>query len=264
MDKIEFIRSIMQWPQKSEKWLNQRKRKLTSSDVATALGLNPYEKVEKLLFKKCGISEPFTGNVATKHGERYESEAIDIYCKLMNKKNYEFGLIEYNSINAIRSHHYNMPFDLGFLAGSPDGIAIDLDNKEDLVLLEIKCPLRRQIKPGQVPVYYRPQVIYNMAIFDIRIADFVEYIPAEISKTGKISFNIVRVHMDHKWFEDSLEVVRNFWLSFTFWKHYGIANHTLYQSYISNIQKIADLGEIENNTEYCEKSTHNLNINSFR
>ena len=65
--------------QKSEEWLALRGNMLTASDAATAIGKNKYETPEGLLLKKCGLGEKFTGNAATRHGEKYEDEARMIY-----------------------------------------------------------------------------------------------------------------------------------------------------------------------------------------
>jgi putative phage-type endonuclease len=233
MDKILFIKQIEQWPQKSEQWLNQRKHKLTSSDAATAIGINPYEKPVNLLFKKCGLGPGFTGNAATKHGEKYESEAIDLYCKLMNKKNYEFGLISYETIDKVRrpSKLDDIGFDLSFLAGSPDGVSIDNDNSEELILLEVKCPARRKIKFGYCPEYYYPQVQLNMAILDLYKADFIEYLPACMSPTGRLILNIVRIHRDNDWLYDNIIVLNDFWKSVVHWRTTGIEGHPMYEQF---------------------------------
>lgn len=135
--KMKFLKSIPQYPQKSKEWFEQRKGKLTSSDAATALGLDPYKTPAELFFKKCGIHPEFTGSNATYHGQRFETEAIEKYSKLMQKSNHEFGLIAYTSLDPVRgdSKRTFEQFDLSFLAGSPDGICVDLDEGEDLVML---------------------------------------------------------------------------------------------------------------------------------
>jgi len=254
LQKIKDLQKIPQWPQKSIEWLKQRKGKLTSSDSATALGINPYETPEKLFFKKCGISEPFTGNEATKHGERYESEAIDIYCKIMNKKNYEFGLISYDDISE-RKEHYDIPYSLSFLAGSPDGVAIDLDDSEDEILLEIKCPIRRKIIPGYVPAYYYSQVQLNLEIADIDKADYVEYIPAGISPffLREPVLNIVRVHRDRQWFLENSYKMYMFWTAVILWKKHGIENHNRYPFYAKKLGLEIKEQTNENNSQIIKK-----------
>lgn len=229
VEKLQFIKAIRQNVQKSEAWLEQRKSKLTSSDTGTALGLNPYEKPKSLLFRKCGgPGRAFTGNEATRHGERYEAEAIRIYCRLMNKTNFEFGLIEWDSIDPIRSPN-DYPVNPSFLAGSPDGIAIDNDGAEGLIMVECKCPFRRKIEWGECPEQYVPQVRLNMAILGIDKADFIEYVPKEHSGDATPTFNIVRIHQDWEWLRGALRTLRTFWDEVEHWKTVGIEKHPDYE-----------------------------------
>lgn len=247
--KIEFLKNIKQHVQKSPEWLAQRKDKLTSSDGGTALGINPYEKPIDIVFKKNNCGKQFVGNIATKHGERFEFEAIQIYCKLMNKTNYEFGLIEWSSVDPIRRKniYINDKYDndkLKFLAGSPDGVAIDNSGEEGLVLLECKCPFRRDLVPGEIPEYYLPQVQLNMAILDIDIADFIEYLPAGIKLGNKVLekpvFNIVRIYRDDNWFKINVPKLIDLWDEIILWRQKGISNHPLYLKYARQGMSNAD------------------------
>ena len=120
--------------QKSEEWLALRGNMLTASDAATAIGKNPYEKPEDLLLKKCGLGEKFTGNAATRHGEKYEDEARILYEERHNEVVHEIGLCPHPEYN--------------WLGGSPDGVS------ESGKLVEIKCPPTRRIIPGEVPGHY--------------------------------------------------------------------------------------------------------------
>ena len=107
--------------QKSEEWLAERKKRLTASDGAASIGIKSNGTTQKdLLFRKCGLKE-FNGNIATRHGERYEDVAREIYEQRYNTKVYETGL-------CIHPEHK-------WLGGSPDGITIDG------ILIEIKCHL---------------------------------------------------------------------------------------------------------------------------
>lgn len=229
-DKLDFISNILQYEQRSEGWYTHRNKFLTSSDLSTVLNLNPYEKPIELLFKKCGTGKPFTGNVATLHGQKHEDPAIDIYCKLMGKTNYNFGLVSFDSMNSIRVKHPNdIKFNTDWIAGSPDGIAIDNNNKEDLVLLEVKCPYRRKIVHGYVPIYYMSQCQMNMAIFDIDKCDFIEYVPS--SGNNPLELNIVRVHRDHKWFEKNAPILEEFWNDTLYWRTQDIKTHPDYEEF---------------------------------
>lgn len=129
--------------QRSQEWLDLRKNMLTASDCATAIGENKYEKPFDLLLKKCGKGKPFTGNAATEHGNKYEDEARILYEQRHNEVVHEIGL----------EPHPKYPW----LGGSPDGIT------ESGKLVEIKCPMSRQILP-EVPKHYMPQLQLCMEI----------------------------------------------------------------------------------------------------
>ena len=210
MNKIEKLLKLPQHEQRSEAWFKQRENKLTSSDAATVLNINPYQKPNDVLFKKCGFDpKPFVGNVATRHGQKYEDEAIEKYCKLTGQTNYNFGLIAHEDVYNTKEYYW--------LAGSPDGIAIS-NNYAEPVLLEVKCPYKRKIKFGKIPEYYVPQVQLNLFICDLKVADFIEYLPPT-------TMNIVRVYRDKKWLDENLPILENFWKDVEYYREHDIKVH---------------------------------------
>ena len=99
-----IVRELLKQPtheQRSDEWYKQRNMRLTASDAAAALKMNKYNSREELLFKKCGMSKPFVGNVATRWGQKYEDEAIEIYEKFMGKKVHQFGLLNHPTLDCI-------------------------------------------------------------------------------------------------------------------------------------------------------------------
>lgn len=219
--KIEKLQKIPQHEQRSPEWFAQRYTKLTSSDAATVLGTNPYSKPNELLFKKCGYDpKPFISNVATLHGQKYEDTAIELYCRITGKFNYNFGCICYTDVHK-DFDNYDSRYD--FLAGSPDGIVESLyDKDEEPILLEVKCPYRRPIKDGYIPEYYYPQVQLNLFICDLSIADFIEFCP----KTNKL--NIVRIAKDINWINKYIPILINFWNQVKYYREIGIEHHEEY------------------------------------
>ena len=175
--------------QKSEEWLKLRGNMLTASDAATAIGENPYEKPEGLILKKCGYNK-FFGNEATKHGEKYEDVARDIYCEKYGEVAHEIGLYPHETIK--------------WLGGSPDGIT------ESGKLIEIKCPLRRKITP-EVPGHYMPQLQLLMEILDLEEAVFIQYKPDEITWPSPAEFEVTEVKRDREWFKEKLPVMEALW-----------------------------------------------------
>lgn len=218
--KILELQKIPQHEQRSPEWFAQRKGKLTSSDAAAVTGTNPYCTYDELLLKKCGIEKPFIGNIATLHGQKYEDPAIELYCRVSGRINYNFGLLNYTDINK-NLKDYNPDHD--FLAGSPDGIATSIINPdEEPVLLEVKCPFRRKIKTGYIPEYYIPQVQLNLYICNLKIADFIEYCP----KTNNL--NIVRIYRDTDWLNKAFPKLINFWNQVIYYRENGIENSKAY------------------------------------
>lgn len=189
--QVKKLLRIPQYKQRSPEWFEQRACKLTSSDVDSVLGNNKYSCYDEVLFKKCGIKKPFTGNEATEHGQKYEDEAIDLYCKLYNKKTFSFGLLPHPSID--------------FLAGSPDDITYDG------IVLEVKCPFRRKIIMGEVPLQYQAQIRMNMDICGLDKGVFIEYRPAVLCEDNQYILNVVEFERDPKWFEETLPKLQSFW-----------------------------------------------------
>ena len=233
MHKINRLLEIPQYEQRSDMWFKQRENKLTSSDAGTVLGLNPYQKSHEVLFKKCGYDpKPFIGNIATRHGQKYEDEAIDKYCYLTDQKNFNFGLISHEDV-------YNNN-DYYWLAGSPDGISFSKSNNQaEPILLEVKCPYKRKIVFGKIPEYYLPQVQLNLFICDLNVADFIEYLPPS-------TMNIVRVYRDEKWLKKNLPILESFWKEVEYYRNNDI---TLHEKFPKK-KRIIDLSEkIDENQE---------------
>ena len=208
--QVKYLLGLPQHEQRSKEWFEKRKNRLTSSDIDTVLGNSKYSKAEEVLFKKCGISKPFTGNKFTEHGQKYEDEAIAHYCKLYNKKNYSFGLLP----------HPTIPW----LGGSPDDIT------HDGIVLEVKCPYTRKIEMGKIPGHYIAQVKMNMEICDLEKAVFIEYRPANFLKEGdEMVLNVVEVDRDREWAERVIPILDTFWKSVLYYRENGIETHPNYE-----------------------------------
>jgi len=170
--------------QKSEAWLALRGTMLTASDVATALGENPYEKPSSLILKKCGVPSEFRGNDATRHGEKYESVARDLYCEKTGEVAHELGLVQHPTIE--------------WLGGSADGVT------ESGKLIEIKCPLSRKIE-DKVPKHYLAQLQILMEVLDLEECDFIQY------KPDPYQYQVTNIKRDRGWFAERLPRLRAFW-----------------------------------------------------
>lgn len=199
---IQTIRERTQYRQKSDEWYAVRKTLLTASEVASVLDIKPYasyrgsprtELMRNKLAKHFGTSDDHKSgsNPFCDHGNKYEDEARDIYEETTGEKVYEFGLM----IHA----------DIPWLGASPDGICASRK------LLEIKCPVKREVVPGYVPEHYIPQLHINMQVFDLLSADFVEYVPQHMTWPKPRVFEITNIPRDDTWWEDTLPKLQSFW-----------------------------------------------------
>jgi putative phage-type endonuclease len=166
---FEKLKNLPQPVQRSKEWYDYRYNRITASDTAAAIDLNPYEPVESFILKKCDPNFPFRDNATVFHGRKYEPTATMIYEHIYNTRVFEFG--------ALPSDVYT------FLGASPDGISSQytLDNKFSKrlgTMLEIKCPVTREIQTrGKIigticPFYYYCQVQQQLACCNLDICDF--------------------------------------------------------------------------------------------
>ena len=160
-EQIKELKKIPQPEQRTPEWYAFRKDRLTASDLGTIIGVNPYEKPDYIVQKKCGFERPFRVNKAIKWGVKYEEVITQIYEHKNNVKVFEYGCIPHPVIK-----HFG---------ASPDGI-VDSDSiNQDYVgrMLEIKCPSSRDIT-GFIPEYYHAQVQGQLEVCDLQYCDFVE------------------------------------------------------------------------------------------
>ena len=214
--QVKYLQNLPQYEQRSPEWFAQRKDKLTSSDVDTVLGKNTYNKPHDVLFKKNGMATPFNGNEATRHGQKYEDEAIEHYCKIYNKKSLSFGLLPHPTIS--------------WLGGSPDDITTDG------IVIEVKCPLYRKIEMGKIPQHYISQIKMNMEIAALNKAVFIEYKPSSLTG-GDMILNVIHFDRDPEWFPSVLPVLEKFWNDVLYYREHGIETHTRYEKQKEKIRK---------------------------
>jgi putative phage-type endonuclease len=206
--QVKRLSLLPQFEQRTPEWYQQRENAITASDIPTVLGENAYKTSHALLLDKCNANpKPFTGNEATRWGNHYEDIAIEKYSQLKNKTVLSFGLL-------IHPEH-------PWLGGSPDGITTDG------ILLEVKCPLKRKIIPGEVPHHYLSQVLLNLEICDLEMAHFIEFVPGNSDDDYEI--NIVEVKRDREWFSKELPKMKEFWDSVLFYRENGIEKHPKYR-----------------------------------
>ena len=183
-----------QWTQRTPPWYEVRRGLITASDAAAALGVPPFKSYKgdprkDVLLKKLE-NAPVRG-MALVHGVKYEQEASDMGMRVLGETSFEFGLLV----------HEKYPW----LAASPDGIT------SRGFAVEIKCPTKRQIVPGEIPHHYYPQVQVQMEVCDVPATYFIQYKPAYLNADQRPFVDIVVIERDRKWFADNVETLRSFW-----------------------------------------------------
>lgn len=182
--------------QRTPEWYEARRTLITASDAAAIIGIKPFASYKgdprvECMTKKLE-NKPFS-NVYVRHGNKYEDEARDLMCAAMGEVALDFGLIRHPTIE--------------WLGASPDGVTLTGR------AIEIKCPLRRKIVPGEVPHHYYPQLQIQMEVCDLDSCIFTQYKPAELN--GGVRFiDIVVVERDREWFARHRDSLHHFWLEY--------------------------------------------------
>lgn len=207
--------------QRTEEWYSLRENMLTASDVATAIGDNPYRSSKNLLMSKASKKKGYRfESEATKHGNRYEDVAIRRFCEMTGHVVHDVGIF-------VHPEHE-------WLGGSPDGLT------ETCELVEVKCPLTREIK-HEIPEYYFPQVQVCMEILDIPKCIFIQYRPPDVEAGIDEIIDILEVPRDREWFSEKFPVMKQFWEDVLRYKN----DDSLYGSlYGIDDGRICDLSDI--------------------
>jgi putative phage-type endonuclease len=154
--------------QRTPEWYAARMTMITASDVAQCLGCAKFGTLREFYVKKCGSDEeqkPFNASLPPlKWGSMFEPVAQALYAQLNGTRVHEFGLLR----------HPTVPH----LGASPDGIT------ETGIMLEIKCPYRRKIVAGEVPLQYYYQVQAQLDVCQLDECDYFECEFAEIYAGG--------------------------------------------------------------------------------
>lgn len=189
------LRACPQWAQRTPEWYEKRKSLITASDAAGALGIgaaNASAATTRRNLLKQKIENTFKGNAMTRHGQNHEDFVREKLEDILGEPIEEFGLLVHP--------------DLDWLGASPDGLSV-----RSGLLVEIKCPYRREIVPGEVPHHYWPQVQCQMEVCDVNACLFAQWQPAHLSSSGKEILDIAVVERDHEWFLKVKDTLHGFW-----------------------------------------------------
>jgi putative phage-type endonuclease len=203
--KIDYIKNVPQPEQRTKAWFDMRNNMITASSGATALGENPYEKVDGFIMEKV-FGREFMDNEFVHHGKKYESVATMLYEHLKNQKVDEYGLIQHPKIS--------------FLGASPDGICSkytldgDINIKNYGRMVEIKCPFRRKINmSGDIddhicPHYYWIQIQLQLECCDLEYCDFWQ---CDIKEYTSIEEWMTPVETNHRIEQDEPSGIEDEW-----------------------------------------------------
>ncbi len=201
-ERIARVKNAPQYIQRTPEWYEIRRSLMTASVVSSALGMKPFASFTGDVRREAivnAVHRKFRGNIATRHGVKYEDSVREKFDAIMHKTTKEYGLIRHIDIHGPETG-------LDWLAASPDGMT------EDGELLEIKCPFKRQIKPGYVPPYYLQQIQCQLEVCDLHVAYYIEWQPDWISETGHECINIVVVERDYGWLDRHYTELHQFYL----------------------------------------------------
>jgi putative phage-type endonuclease len=142
--------------QGSKEWLNLRKTKITATDAAVIMGLNPWQTPYGLWMQKMGLSPPNEETEAMNEGKRLEPIA----------------LAKWNSSN-------KYPYSPGvFINDEREWQMASLDGVNELgALVEIKCSAKslEMAKDGIIPDYYKAQMQHQMSVCNMPRMNYYVY-----------------------------------------------------------------------------------------
>jgi putative phage-type endonuclease len=114
--------------QRTEAWFQQRKSKITGSNIGAILGCDPFRKpkdvMRSMVRSSLNAESEFTGNIATQYGTKFEPFALADF-------EMETGL-------DVIETGFNVSSVYDWLGASPDGLINDDE------VLEIKCPFGKR------------------------------------------------------------------------------------------------------------------------
>lgn len=179
-------------PQGSEQWLRDRKFTIGGSEMSTITGDNPYKNIKSLISEHIGL-RIFRGNINTVWGSILEDLVILILERVWRVKIYETGSLT----GIVPGQKY-----------SPDGLFYHLV-RDLLVLLEIKCPIRRNVD-GKVPKHYMPQILTGLE--SIAITDVAVFVDAmfrrcslEVHDMNNSEYDF-EIHSSYSYYPDCFEL----------------------------------------------------------
>lgn len=148
-----------------EKWLEERRKGVTATDISAISGLNPYHTIYDVFLEKLDLIEPMQETAPMRWGRKMEPVLADVYAQMTGATLINPGLL----VNPEKS----------LMRGTPDRIVVDPETGEWLKVVEIKTAGIRQAsrwgEPGtdDIPDEYLCQVQWQMGITGLTEADVI-------------------------------------------------------------------------------------------
>jgi len=186
----KYLLTVEESPiQRSEEWYAIKQKTIGGSEIATVLGINPYNKPKDLIAEKIGLVS-FGGNTYTRWGSLFEP-VTKIWGEIILKM--EEHIEEVGSIKGVIDRQRY----------SPDGLGVVKLKCEDgsdeyyIVLFEFKAPFST-FPNGSIPAHYIPQV--QTGLLNIPITDLAIFINNSYRKCAlsELSFNCEYDEVFHK------------------------------------------------------------------
>ncbi len=144
----------------SKTWLRLRPGGIGASEIATMLGLNPYQTPVELWLQKTGKDQGFSGNYASRRGQHLEAFVLAAYADA-----HPDTIVEaYPDIPSMLAHP-----DVPEARCSPDGFG---HNRDATLAIEVKTAGHRQRgkwADGTLPDAYALQVMYQLAVTGLEL-----------------------------------------------------------------------------------------------
>ena len=156
-ERLAWLLCAPQLAQRTPEWYEARQTMVTASDVAQCINKGKFGTQKEFFVKKVApeLAPPFNATIAPlAWGIKYEEVAKRLYEARHRVRVHELGLLRHPVLD--------------FIGASPDGIT------EHGIMLEIKCPWRRKIHPGEVPLQYMYQMQVQLDVCDLDHCDYLE------------------------------------------------------------------------------------------
>lgn len=193
MNNVTIIR-----PQNREEWLDLRKSGIGSSEVATIVGLNPYETPYQLWRRKIGLDEPKVENTVMRNGHHLEDAISRMWQDATDREVIKRSAIDW----IIRDN------DRPYLQVSPDRTYWlgESRSQEEKGILECKST-RMKVEADNLPKYWFCQVQYQLGV-----SGFAQGSLAWLSAYQGFDFGYQDLKLVPDFYDWLLEEVSKFWV----------------------------------------------------